>query len=521
MFNLFKKPPTSTPLREESIHQSTEKFREAAQSLSDTVSSLREDFTTHNDFVRRIRGIYDLLNDPVMLIKRDGEILAVNQAFSDMMALPKHELEGGDVCQVFATATDCEIFIDELRGIPAGKVREYQATRGSGKNFICEVSVTEVTRGQNSVLFVVARDVTKRREREEEIRQQKEFFETVLDQLPVSVFIKKPNGDYLFMNKDMREELRRWDNDLCDDNIWDGEDLENVKNEDALLKMTGTPIRHETIRRGTHRFIGKTMVCLGEEQYISGFSLDIDEEVKSKKTLQDHEDRMRALYNHSPYGMVLMDREGKIILCNKSFTSMVQQRKIDLLNGDFNLLLAEEYREGWKDEMEELLSTDQDRAILTIELLTRTGTLPCKAYVMECDGSIDGAWFAVTIEDLRPLVKRDRQLDSVVNTLNHSTDGVLITDTVGKIVFVNDTLLARYGYERHEVMSQTPKMFQSGNHDNDLYTHLWDTISTGESWMGEIINRTKDGREVREMTVITPIPCGTDATHYMVIKKLL
>lgn len=515
MFKIFRK---TTPEKEEVIHQSTEMFREAAQSLSETVHALREDFTTHNDFVRRIRAVYDLLNDPVMLIERTGVILSVNQAFADMIGANKHDVEGSDVCTVFRTEKTCGDFITEMRTIPAGKVREFTALRETGVEFVCEVSVTDVTRGQNSILFVVARDVTKRREHEEHLLQQKMFFEAVLNQLPISVFIKTLDGEYLFLNHEMREDLERFEPRLTDEGIWSGEDLENIRNEDALLKMSSSPLRHETVLKGRHRYVGKTMVDLASTRYITGFSLDIDDDVKRKKTLQEHEERMAAMYNHSPYGMVLMGRDGEIILCNRSFASMVKKRKSELTGLSFSSFLLDG-KEEWEGEMAELLSADQDRCVRDIVLTSRSGPVPVRAYVMECDGSLDGAWFSITIEDRRALVKKDRMLDGLINSLNHSSDGVMITDTEGKIVFVNDTMLSRYGYERDEVIGQTPQMWKSGRQTPDMYEHLWDTIASGQQWSGEIVNLTKDGREIREMTIITPIPSGSDVSHYMVMKK--
>ena len=60
---------------------------------------------------------------------------------------------------------------------------------------------------------------------------------------------------------------------------------------------------------------------------------------------------------------------------------------------------------------------------------------------------------------------------------------------------------------------------KSGEHPPDFYSQLWETISRGEIWRGELINRRKDGSHYWESQVISPVRDDTgEVTHYVAVK---
>ncbi|OUR98453.1 hypothetical protein A9Q84_03310 [Halobacteriovorax marinus] len=67
------------------------------------------------------------------------------------------------------------------------------------------------------------------------------------------------------------------------------------------------------------------------------------------------------------------------------------------------------------------------------------------------------------------------------------------TDSVGNIIFVNDKFCEVSKYEREEVLGKNHSIIKSGLHSNDFYKGMWDTITIGNVWEGEICNRAKDG----------------------------
>ena len=74
-----------------------------------------------------------------------------------------------------------------------------------------------------------------------------------------------------------------------------------------------------------------------------------------------------------------------------------------------------------------------------------------------------------------------------------SNDSAIITDGSTRILAVNPAFERITGYTAAEVLSQTPGLLSSGQHDKDFYHRMWATVLAENEWHGEITNRCKNG----------------------------
>ena len=82
---------------------------------------------------------------------------------------------------------------------------------------------------------------------------------------------------------------------------------------------------------------------------------------------------------------------------------------------------------------------------------------------------------------------------------------VSITDRAGHIIYANDRFCAISGYAREELIGQTHRLICSGVHSPEFFAGMWQTISRGEVWQGEVCNRTRDGRLYWVSASIVPL----------------
>lgn len=111
-------------------------------------------------------------------------------------------------------------------------------------------------------------------------------------------------------------------------------------------------------------------------------------------------------------------------------------------------------------------------------------------------------------------------LNRIAAAICHCSDAVIITDSHGKIQYVNPAFEASTGYTKDEAIGQSPGLLKSEEHSRDFYRHLWQTISNGKVWKGQFINRTKDGRRLVEEAAISPVIDGNGTIcNYVAVKK--
>ncbi|MFZ5911806.1 MAG: diguanylate cyclase [Chloroflexota bacterium] len=132
--------------------------------------------------------------------------------------------------------------------------------------------------------------------------------------------------------------------------------------------------------------------------------------------------------------------------------------------------------------------------------------------VMDLEGRVS--------ERTSELVAANKQLRKLSIAVEQSPSTIIITDTDAHIEYVNSSFTRSTGYTFDEVKGKNPNILKSGLTPHQTFKEMWSALLAGHTWRGEIINRTKDGKNFWEYTVIAPIysPEG-QVTHYVAIKE--
>jgi PAS domain S-box-containing protein len=121
--------------------------------------------------------------------------------------------------------------------------------------------------------------------------------------------------------------------------------------------------------------------------------------------------------------------------------------------------------------------------------------------------------------DISERKKSQAQLLQLSQAIEQSPASVIITGLDGNIEYVNQTFVATSGYQRHEVLGENPRMLRSGRTPPEVYASMWFTLTSGQPWHGEMINRHKSGREYVQSMNLAPVrdPQG-QVTHYLAVQ---
>jgi PAS domain S-box-containing protein len=96
---------------------------------------------------------------------------------------------------------------------------------------------------------------------------------------------------------------------------------------------------------------------------------------------------------------------------------------------------------------------------------------------------------------------------------------VIITDNKGTIEYVNAKVIEQTGYEYHEIIGQNSRMLQSDKTPGEIYQSIWDLITNGQTWKGELLNINKKGEHYQVSATISPLLDENDeeTTHYLAV----
>lgn len=107
---------------------------------------------------------------------------------------------------------------------------------------------------------------------------------------------------------------------------------------------------------------------------------------------------------------------------------------------------------------------------------------------------------------------------------------VAYTDSKGVITSVNSKFCEISQYTKEELIGKTHKVINSTYHPHSFFKNMWQTISSGKVWHGEVCNKAKDGSLYWVNTTIVPFLNGekkpveyiairADITERMVAEK--
>ncbi|MBF0590395.1 MAG: PAS domain S-box protein, partial [Magnetococcales bacterium] len=103
-----------------------------------------------------------------------------------------------------------------------------------------------------------------------------------------------------------------------------------------------------------------------------------------------------------------------------------------------------------------------------------------------------------------------RKLKSTLRELNFFKEAldqhaiVSIADVDGNITYANNKFIDISGFQRDQLLGHNHRLVNSDHHPRSFFEQMWQSISTGRTWHGDIQNRTLDGSTYWVNSTIVP-----------------
>ncbi len=126
----------------------------------------------------------------------------------------------------------------------------------------------------------------------------------------------------------------------------------------------------------------------------------------------------------------------------------------------------------------------------------------------------------VSNRDITEWKKAQNKLLQLSQAVEQSPVSIVITDTAGRIQYVNKKFVEITGYSVQEAIGKQPRILKSGHTTPSEYDQLWSTLAAGKEWQGEFHNKKKNGELYWESAKISPIINAEGiTTHYLAVKE--
>jgi len=149
---------------------------------------------------RKFKTLFEASHDAIILYDFEGRVVDANERAADLFHLDRESLLKRSVRHLEPPEVRNKV-MRKFNRVRSGETVRFDAPlrREDGSTFQAEISASPITVGVRVIVQAIVRDVTEQREAEAEIRRLKNFYEQVLNAMPVHLAIFDPEGHYQYV----------------------------------------------------------------------------------------------------------------------------------------------------------------------------------------------------------------------------------------------------------------------------------------------------------------------------------
>lgn len=289
----------------------------------------------------------------------------------------------------------------------------------------------------------------------------------------------------------------------------------------ALIKrvyLEGKPLENPVARCQSQAstFWATTSISKLDDNIVVIFN-DITKSKRNEQELQ----KFKTLFDSSLFGHAIADLEGKLTYVNSYFAKVHGYHCEDLIGEHVSIL----HNQAQLKEVTVILKkfrTEGKFGPQNVTHIHKNGKeliMLTTGIVIKDDFSHE-QFLAVSAIDVTEQEKLKEEHLRLTTAIQQTADTIVITDSSGKIQYVNPAFEKLTGYSQKEVIGINPRILKSGVHSKEFYESMWATISSGKVWKGRIHNKRKDGTFFTEDASISPVHSANgEIQNYVAVKQ--
>lgn len=281
---------------------------------------------------------------------KDGNYLAVNNAFADYTRVPKEYIIGKNDFELYSQE-EASIYVTSDKAILEGEKKQFfeSMVNGKWKEEFKKIAVD--VNGDIIGITGFARDITDRKKMEEALMESEKSKAVLLSNLPGVAYRCKNDKDWTmtFLSEGCYELTGYKPEELIGNKaityyklIVPEEKEKTFKKweEDVAINARSNDEYRIIAKSGKEKWVWEQSIPVedknGEFTYSEGFILDITNIKQAEKALRESEDRFRTIFEEAPLGIGIFDtKTGFVYQLNSKFCEILGRTPQELQNLDW------------------------------------------------------------------------------------------------------------------------------------------------------------------------------------------
>ena len=311
------------------------KYFSSPESKNDEKNNVNEidkykNFNSQTDAKNTLKTLINLISDPVVVVDKKGKFLEISERVEDLTGVSRDQLLGSNFMSVdFLTAKSKAILIKNFTKRMLGKnidKYEIEATSKNGENIILEVNGIKIDYDGKPADLVMFHDISHQKKTEKELKDSKEQWFHLLENIPDVIMTIDQDGKILTINHPIKGLKKE---EVIGKNLKEYESEEHCHiRKDALKNVfeTGKPQTYEIVgvdKDGQYNAWYETRIIpvdyQDQNQKAIMISRDITERKKTEKNLKEKIEELEK------FQKVTVDRELSMIKLKKEINKLCEK----------------------------------------------------------------------------------------------------------------------------------------------------------------------------------------------------
>lgn len=231
---------------------------------------------------------------------------------------------------------------------------------------------------------------------------------------------------------------------------------------------------------------------------------NVNQIIANENELIKNEKRFKGMAQNIDNGLIIKENN-KIVFYNKKICEIFGIAENEFINDDEFAFIVPEEKERINLVVNDCQSTNNQVKELSYWIISKDNKKKFITNYYSYEKRDSSEFTYILTSDNTEKKLTESRFYSLSETIEQSPDSIAITDLNGNIIYVNKAFTKITGYSPEEAIGENPRVLKSDKMPPSIYSDLWKTISSGQVWEGEMLNKKKNGELFWEQTIIFPI----------------